>query len=244
MQLSLESSGLTASAMPSHIGFILDGNRRWSKAHNKRFPWIGHRFGAKKLEEALEWCLKLGVKQVSVYTLSSENLNRSEDEVKELFDLYYNYLKKWEKGKGGILDKYEVKVRFIGDLSKLPPRLRKITGRIMEKTAKYQKYALNLMVAYSSQFELTETMKKIARQVLKSGQITVTQKDVEKNLMVPAPVDLIIRTGGMNRLSNFMLWQSAYSEIYVTKTLWPDLKIGEFVRILHWYGDQKRNFGR
>jgi tritrans,polycis-undecaprenyl-diphosphate synthase [geranylgeranyl-diphosphate specific] len=230
--------------MPNHLAFILDGNRRWSQAHGKMFPWMGHRAGAKKVEEALNWCLELGVPQVSLYALSTENLNRPKEEVEELFNLFYEYLKKWEQGKDGLLDKYEVHVRFVGDLDRLPAKVRKIAGKIMQKTAKYQKKFLNFMVAYGGQFELIEVMKKIARKAIKTGRIEITAKDVEKNLLVPVPLDLIIRTGGVHRLSNFMLWQASYAELYVTKTLWPDFSKRELIKALKWYSQTKRNFGQ
>jgi undecaprenyl diphosphate synthase len=230
--------------IPNHIGFIIDGNRRWARQNGKRFLWMGHRAGAEALSKTLENCMKLGIPQVSVYMLSTENLNREKREVEELFKLYYEYLKKWEEGKDGLLDKYEVHVRFAGDLSKLPAKIREISGKIMQKTAKYQKRFLNLMIAYGSQFELTEVMKKIAAKAIETGRIEITPKDIEANLMVPVPLDLVVRTGGAYRLSNFMLWQASYAELYVTKTLWPDFDKAELVKALKWFSSVKRNFGK
>jgi len=230
--------------VPNHLAVIIDGNRRWARRNNKKFPWQGHRAGAKTFENFLNWCMELGVPQLSVYMLSTENLNRPKREVKELFDLYYEYLKKWEEGKDGLLEKYEVRVRCIGDLDKLPPKLKRLSGKLMQKTAKYQKRALNLMIAYGSQFELTEVMKKIAQKAVKTGRIVVTKKEIEKNLLVPVPIDLIIRTGGHHRLSNFMLWQAAYAEMYVTETLWPDFSKRELLKAIKWYNSVKRNFGK
>jgi undecaprenyl diphosphate synthase len=229
--------------VPNHIGVIIDGNRRWARARGME-PWMGHRQGAKTLENFLKWCLELGIPQVSVYMLSTENLNRSKKELDELFDLYYKYLKKWASGKSDMLDKYEVKVRCIGDLSRLPPKLVKMMGKLMIRTAKYQKRVLNLLIAYGSHFELTETIKKIAEKMVKTGKIEITQKDIEANLLVQTPVDCIIRTGGMSRLSNFLLWQAAYAEIYVTKTLWPDFSKKELIKAIKWYNSVQRNFGK
>lgn len=230
--------------VPNHIGVIIDGNRRWARKNGKRFPWLGHRAGAKTLENFLEWCLDLGVLQISVYMLSTENLKRPKRELEELFDLYYKYLKKWESGKGGLLDKYEVNVRCLGDLNKLPPKLKRLSGKLMMKTAKYQKRFLNLMIVYGGQFELTEAIKKIARKAIKTGKIEITPKDIEKNLLVPVPIDLVIRTGGMHRLSNFMLWQASYAELYITETLWPDFSKEELVKAIKWFNETKRNFGK
>jgi len=228
--------------VPNHLAVILDGNRRWSRAH-KLSAWIGHRKGVKVFEKFLDWCLELNIPQVSAYVLSTENLDRPKKEVDEIFNLGYDFLKRWEK-KRPVLEKYEVRVRFVGDLGRLPPKLTKLMGRIMQKTAKYQKKTLNFLVAYGSHFELTEIMKKLAEKAIKTGRIEVTQKDIEQNLLVPVPVDLVIRTGGMSRLSNFLLWQVAYAEMYVTKTLWPDFTKKELVKAIRWYNSIQKNFGR
>jgi len=205
---------------------------------------MGHRKGAKNFEDFLTWCYDLNVPQVSAYLLSTENLNRPQREVEELLKIYQNYLEKLLSKKSGFLDKYQVRVKFAGDLERLPPKLVRLMGKIMEKTAKYQKKVLNLLIAYGSHFELTEAMKRIAKKVIETGSIEITEKDIEANLLVPVPVDLIIRTGNRNRLSNFLLWQAAYAEIYVTKTLWPDFSKKELVKSIKWFNYQKRNFGQ
>lgn len=228
--------------VPGHLAIIIDGNRRWARARNLP-AWMGHRRGYKVFDKFLNWCLGLGIHQVSAYVLSTENLNRPKKELDELFKIAYEILKSWEKKKP-ILDKYEVKVRFVGDLQRLPPKLVRLMGRIMQRTAKYQKYVINFLVAYGSKFELTETMKKMAEKIIKTGRIEITQKDIEQNLLVPVPVDLIIRTGGASRLSNFLLWQAAYAELYVTKTLWPDFTKKELIKAIRWYNSVQRNFGR
>lgn len=231
-------------AVPNHLAVILDGNRRWARKEGKRYLWMGHREGARNVERFLKWCMELNIPQISIYTLSTENLNRPKKELEELFNLYYEYLKKLETDESGILEEYKVKVRCIGDLNRLPPKLRRMTGKLMKKTAKYQKRVLNLMIAYGSQFELTEVMKKIAKKALKTGRIEVTQRDVEKNLLVPVPIDLLIRTGGMYRLSNFMLWQAAYATLYITETLWPDFTKEELIKAIKWFNSQKQNYGK
>jgi undecaprenyl diphosphate synthase len=232
--------------VPNHLAVILDGNRRWARAHGMQ-SWEGHRQGAKNFENFLNWCMELGVPQVSAYVLSTENLNRPKREVKELINIAYEYFERWEKEKGkadSLLEKYQVKVRFLGDLERLPPKLVKLMGQIMRRTAKYNKRALNIMIAYSSRFELTQVMKKIAEKAIKVGRIEITEKDIEANLLVPVPVDLVIRTGGMSRLSNFLLWQASYAEIYVTQTLWPDFSKRELIKAIKWYNSVQRNFGR
>jgi undecaprenyl diphosphate synthase len=190
----------------------------------------------------LNWCLELGIPQVSVYVLSTENLNRPKRELEELFRLFYEYFGRWEKE--SFLDKYQVKVRFVGDFERLPPKLVRLMGKIMRKTAKYQKKVLNIMIAYGSKFELTQAIKKIAEKAIKLGKIEITEKDIEANLLVPVPLDLVIRTGGFSRLSNFMLIQAAYAEIFTTKVLWPDFSKKDLIKAIKWYNSVQRNFGR
>lgn len=228
--------------VPQHIALIPDGNRRWARAR-ERPPWEGHWAAEKVLDNFLDWCIEFNIPQISIWIGSTENLTkRPEREVKELYNLYIRLLEKWVN-KESVLDKYEINTRFIGDLSKLPPKISKLMGKIMQKTAKYQKKMLNMLINYGGKFELLEVFKKIASKIVKAGKIEITEKDIEQNLMVKSPVDLVIRTGGYSRLSNFMLWQSAYSEIYVTKTLLPDFSKEEFMKIIEWYGSTKRNFG-
>jgi tritrans,polycis-undecaprenyl-diphosphate synthase [geranylgeranyl-diphosphate specific] len=231
--------------LPKHLGIIIDGNRRWAKARGLP-PWEGHRAGAKKLEEFLNWCLEVGIPQVSIYTLSTENLNRPKEELKHLFKILEEYIDGLlnDKKKFALLEKYEVRVRFVGELNRLPKKLIKLMGKLMEKTAKYQKRVLNFLVAYGGKSEIVNAVKKLAEELIRHGKIEITEKDLEKYLYVPQPLDLIIRTGGYQRLSNFLLWQASYAEIYVTKTLWPDFSKKEFMEALRWFSRQQRNFGR
>jgi tritrans,polycis-undecaprenyl-diphosphate synthase [geranylgeranyl-diphosphate specific] len=231
--------------LPNHLGIIIDGNRRWARARGLP-PWEGHRAGAEKLNEFLNWCLELDIPQVSIYTLSTENLNRPKKELEHLLKLLEEYVDGLlnDKKKFSLLEKYEVRVRFVGELNRLPKRLIRLMGKLMEKTAKYQKRVLNFLVAYGGKSEIVAAVKKLAEEVIKHGKIEITEKDIEKHLYVPQPLDLIIRAGGYKRLSNFLLWQASYAEIYVTKTLWPDFSKKEFMKALRWYSQQKRNFGK
>jgi tritrans,polycis-undecaprenyl-diphosphate synthase [geranylgeranyl-diphosphate specific] len=231
--------------LPNHLGVIIDGNRRWAKKRGLP-PWKGHEAGAKKLNEFLNWCLEVGIQNVSIYTLSTENLNRPKEELKHLFRILEEYIDGLlnNKERFALLEKYEVKVRFVGELNRLPKKLIKLMGKLMEKTAKYQKRVLNFLVAYGGKSEIVNAIKKIAEEIVKRGKIEISEKDVEKYLYIPIPLDLVIRTGGYQRLSNFLLWQVSYAEIYVTKTLWPDFSKKEFIKALKWYSRQKRNFGR
>jgi len=238
-------SGHSVSGLkvPNHIGFVLDGNRRW--AEKRKIPrWMSHvAGGVPTADKVFDWCLELGIPQISMWVLSSENLNRPKKEVEGIMDAVYKGLEILEK-KQPLLDEYDVNVKFVGDLNRLPPKMLKLITRIMQRTAKHQKKIINIMIAYGSHFELAESFKKIAEKVLKTGMITITPKDIEQNLMVPTPVDLVIRTGGMNRMSGFMMWQAAYAEIYFTKTLWPDFTKSELIKAIKWYDSTQRNFGK
>jgi len=230
--------------IPNHIAIVLDGNRRWARK-NFMPSYIGHRKGADTFDKFLDWCAELNIPNVSAYILSTENLeNRSKKELDELFKLYYDYLQKYLGKESGFFDKYQMRVRFIGDLGRLPPRLVKLMGKIMMRTAKYQKHMINFLVAYGSKFEITSVIKKLTSGFIKVGGIEITEKDVEKNLLVSVPVDLVIRTGGMHRLSNFLLWQAAYAEIYVTKTLWPDFNKRELVKAIRWFNKEEKRYGK
>ncbi len=231
--------------LPNHLGVILDGNRRWAKKRGLP-PWEGHRAGAKKLDEFLNWCLEMGIPQISLYTLSTENLNRSKEEVEKIFEILKEYVTNLltDKEKFSLLEKYDVRIKFVGELNKIPKPLLRLMYKLMKKTAKHQKRVLNFLVAYGGKSEIVNAFKKIAKKIIKKGIIRITEKDIEKNLYVQEPLDLIIRTGGYQRLSNFLLWQASYAEIYVTKTLWPDFSKEEFIKILKWFSKQKRNFGR
>ncbi len=206
-------------------------------------PWVGHQKAEKVISDFLNWSVELGVPQISVWVGSTENLTeRPEREVKELYKLYFKLLENWER-KESVLDKYQVKVRFIGDLKKLPPKLVGLMGKLMQKTAKYQKKLLNVLINYGGKFELVEVFKKLAANIVKTGKIEITEKSIEESLLVNSPVDLVIRTGGFSRLSNFMLWQTSYAEMYITKTLLPDFSKKEFMKAIEWYSSTKRNFG-
>ena len=210
-------------------------------------PWEGHRFGIEKLRDVLNWCLEYNIRQVSIWVLSTENLKRSKEELDAIFRLLWEYMKKWEEEKSPFYElvrKYEVQVRFFGDFRKLPPEIVRLMRTIMRKTRKYHKTMLNFLVCYGGKFELTQAVKKLIKKAKESGRIRITEKTIEKHLLIQSNVDLIIRTGGMSRLSNFLLWQSAYSEIYVTETLWPAFTKNEFVKALEWFSSVQRNFGR
>jgi tritrans,polycis-undecaprenyl-diphosphate synthase [geranylgeranyl-diphosphate specific] len=228
--------------IPNHIAVILDGNRRWAKEHGLK-PWEGHKYGAETFDKFLDWCLELNVPEISAYVLSTENLSRPKREVMQILRLLKRELDKLENEKAPKIEKYEIRIRFCGDFSKLPNSLVKIMRRIMKKTGKYNKKILNILIAYGGRYELTKAIKNLVKKALKK-RIKITEKSIEENLLISGNVDLVIRTGGMPRLSNFLPWQTTYAEIYVTNILWPDFTKKDLIKAIEWFNNVKRNFGK
>ena len=226
--------------IPSHIAIIMDGNRRWARAHG--LPDMkGHEKGADILERVVEAAEKLGVKAITVYALSTENITeRAKREVLGLFNLlrsgYHKRLKKMmAKGVG---------VTVLGELEGLPATLKNIINEIRKTYIKNESIKLNIALNYGGKKELVKAIKNIVKEGIEVGKIN--EKIIERHLYTNGQPDpeLLIRTGGRSRLSNFLLWQTAYSEFYFTKTLWPDFSEEDLKKAIIWYQNQKRNFGR
>lgn len=228
------------SNIPNHIAIIMDGNRRW--ARSKGLPDIkGHEKGAEVLENIVDSAEKTGVKTITVYALSTENIReRAKREVLGLFNLmrkaYHSRLKKMiQKG---------VRVTILGEAQGLPGTIKQLINQIKKVYIKNESIKLNIALNYGSKKELISAIKDIVKKGIDVKRIN--EQLVEKHLYTanqPDP-DLVIRTGGRSRLSNFLLWQTAYSEFYFTKTLWPDFDKNELKKAIVWYQLQKRNFGK
>ena len=214
----------------------MDGNGRWaSKNYLKRKE--GHRAGIKSCINLIKSINKLdiNVNELSFYVFSSENWSRSLSEIKNLFDLIEEYYQEFEK----TAQDYNLKIRHFGSRKKLSKKILKIIDDVTQKTKNNSSTAINLVFNYGGRDEIVSSIKKI-----KSGKIN--KINIMKNLYTYASKDpdLIIRTGGELRLSNFMLWQSAYSELYFTKKLWPDFNITDLKKIIVNFKKRKRNFGK
>jgi len=227
----------------NHIGIIIDGNRRWSRK-NGLDVWEGHKAGADKVEEVLDWCLEANIPEVSIYTLSTENFEkRSKKELGWIFKILLEKFRKLLNDER--IYKYDVKVRLCGDYYKLPNGLVDVMLKLMRRTARHHKKTLNILINYGSQWEITNIIAKIANNFLIKGKrVQITPKIIQENLDVKRPLDLIIRTGGEHRLSNFLMFQASYSEIFFTDTLWPDFSKKEFLKIVKWFKQRKRRFGK
>lgn len=233
--------------MPQHIGVILDGNRRW--AARRLLPKSeGHVWGGRKAEDFLEWCLELGIQTVTAYVFSTENLQRSREEVDQIFDVLEHEAIRLDGDRR--LRESQVRVKAIGRTELLPERLQKLIAKIEDQTKGYDKHFLNIAVAYGGRAEIVDAAKKIA-QDLNYGRISPSDIDEERfrdylytaHLPNPYP-DLVIRTSGEERLSGFLLWQSAYSELCFLDVYWPEFRKIELLRAIRIYQKRKRRYGR
>jgi undecaprenyl diphosphate synthase len=228
--------------MIKHLAVIMDGNRRWAVAHGMK-AILGHHEGAKAVEHAIKFCLDSGISFLSLYTFSLENFKRSVVEKEYLFDLIVNEL---ENRIDSFIEK-DVRVKFIGDRTLFPAHVMPVCRRVEQLTSGCSKLTLNFLFCYGARQEIVEGVRKIVRKI-KSGEITeseLSDEVFEQNLWshgTPAP-DVIIRTGGRKRLSNFLLYQSAYSEFCFLDCLWPDITVKHFETVLNKYNDSTRNFG-
>ena len=221
----------------NHVAIIMDGNGRWGLKKNKSRNY-GHFKGLKSAESAIKTVIKNRIPYLTLYTFSTENWKRPENEINFLFDLIRNSLKKNLKK----IIKQEIKINIIGIKKKLPSDISKIINFIEKKTKKNKRLTLNLALNYGSQEEIVSACKKIT----KNKNININIENFEKYLYtnyMPNP-DILIRTGGTKRLSNFLLWQLAYTEIFFIDKLWPDFNENDFNNIIKKYYSIKRNFGK
>lgn len=230
--------------IPKHIAIIMDGNRRFAEKLGLK-EVDGHKIGKEKLEQVLEWCLELGIKVLTVYAFSTENLKRSEEELIELMNLFEENFRK--AGDDERVHKYKVKIRAIGDVSILPEKVQNAIKYAEERTKNYEDYIFNIAVAYGSRKEILSAIKKIAEDV-KNNKVkigNIDEKLVSSYLYtadMPDP-DLILRTSGEERVSNFLLWQLAYSELYFADIYWPEFRKVDFLRAIRSYQKRQRRFG-
>jgi undecaprenyl diphosphate synthase len=222
--------------MVKHVAIILDGNRRYAKARGLP-AWKGHEEGAKNVDRLMDWCKELGIKEITLYVLSTENLKRDAKELKYLFKLFKEWFKKFKKDKR--IHENKIKMRFIGDLSLVPEDVRKLASEIEQDTKNYENYIINFCFAYGGRLELLNAFNKLN---CKKGKIT--EEDVKGVLWLKDEPELIIRTGGMQRTSNFLPWQSVYSEWIFAKKLWPEFSKEDLQECIKEFETRKRNFGK
>ena len=218
-----------------HVAIIMDGNGRWGIKH-KQSRNAGHRAGLNTVDLIINQCIHHKVKFLTLYTFSSENWKRPKNEITFLFKLLESFLR---KKINEIIEK-DIKLKFIGELNKLPTELQKLIKLSEKKTSNKKKLQVNIALNYGSKIELITALKKI-----KQKKITINEKNIDNNMYtknIPNP-DILIRTGNTHRLSNFLLWQLSYTEIFFEKKLWPDFTGKDFNKIINKFKSIKRNFG-
>jgi tritrans,polycis-undecaprenyl-diphosphate synthase [geranylgeranyl-diphosphate specific] len=232
---------------PEHIAIILDGNRRWA-SNKSLLSWVGHRHGANKTDELMDWCLELEAKFITLYAFSTENFSRPQKEIEEIMKLIEEKLRSiLENPK---IHENKIKVKAIGRIDSLPKSIQEEIHRVEEATKTYNEGILNVALAYGGRAEIVDATKKIAKEV-KNGELKTEDIDeqVFENYLYTAHMpkqdaDLIIRTSGEERLSGFLSWQSAYSELCFVDVNWPDFRRIDLLRAVRTYQRRKRRFGK
>ncbi|KAA6349420.1 Isoprenyl transferase [termite gut metagenome] len=232
---------IDTNRIPNHIAIIMDGNGRWAKQQGKERNY-GHQAGVASVHAIAEEASKTGVRFLTLYTFSTENWNRPLQEVGALMDLLVKSMEE------EIFMKNNICFRTIGDINKMPVDVQKCFSHCIEKTSHNTGMIFVLALSYSSRWEITETVRQIARQVQCSK---LSPEDITENLIssylntnfMPDP-DLLIRTGGDIRLSNYLLWQSAYTELYFCDTFWPDFREEDLLKAIYNYQQRERRFGK
>lgn len=229
--------------IPKHVAIIMDGNGRWAKQHGED-RIFGHHEGVNSVREIVEACGEIGVKFLTLYAFSTENWNRPKEEVDALMELLVSTISMETPN----LHKKGVKLDVIGDIQSLPVSCQKELQESIDLTAQNTTVTLILALSYSSKWEITDAVKKIARRIesgeLKSGEITSRLIDENLNTKNFPDPELMIRTSGEHRISNFLLWQLAYAEFYFTDVLWPDFRKNEFYKAIISYQNRERRFGK
>ena len=234
-----------AGPVPHHVGIIMDGNRRWAKDLGLTDASLGHVAGQERLENVLDWCLELNIRVLTVYAFSTENFQRADPERELLMELFEHNFRKMARDER--VHRHKIRVRCIGDLSLLPQGVRDAAAEVMEATRGYDGYAFNVAVAYGGRQEIVDAVRQVAEEV-RDGRLRVedvTDRTIQERLYtrgLPDP-DFVIRTSGEERISNFLLWQLAYAELYFADVNWPRLSKLEFLRAIEEYQGRKRRFG-
>lgn len=221
--------------VPRHIGFIMDGNGRWAKLRGKSRSY-GHKKGADVIEEVVSACFDEGVEAVSLYAFSTENWSRPKEEIDTIFDLLEKFLRRYENK----LVNERIRLIISGDLSEISEKLRNRSISVMKNTERFVGKTLNIAINYGGRAEIVRAAKLLAE----AGE-PITEENLAGRLYTAGlpDIDLVVRTSGESRLSNFFLWQCAYAELYFTDVLWPDFKTEELKKALDWFAGRKRRFG-
>ncbi|MGH1521466.1 MAG: polyprenyl diphosphate synthase [Nitrosopumilus sp.] len=233
--------------IPNHVAVILDGNRRWAKRH-LTVPKEGHWKGADSVENLLDWCEELNIKIITLYALSAENLERKDEELEYLYELIHKRLEKLFNDSR--IHRNKMRVKAIGRTELLPESIKQVLKKLDDATEEYDDRFLNIALAYGGQNELVDAVKKIGRKI-KEGSLRVEEinkKEIESNLytshLPQSSPDMILRTSGEKRLSGFLMWQSAYSELIFMDIFWPEFRKIDLMRAIRIFQERKRRIGK
>ncbi|MCX7857022.1 MAG: polyprenyl diphosphate synthase [Deltaproteobacteria bacterium] len=239
---------VSKGSIPSHVGVILDGNRRYAREMGFSDVSMGHKIGAEKVDELLKWCAELNIKIITIWVLSTDNIFREASELEKLLSIIEDKLK--DLSKNPLIKRYGYRIKILGNTNILPERLREVIEITEESTKENQDRILNIAIGYGGREEIIEAVKRaiLSKKKDKIEQVveSLTVEDIARYLYtygIPDP-DLIIRTSGEIRLSGFLLWQSAYSEFYFCDALWPAFRKIDFLRAIRSFQQRKRRFGR
>jgi len=226
-----------ASKVPKKIAIILDGNRRYGRKLGLQ-PWKGHEFGLRKFEELFSWCMQLGIKELTLYCFSTENFNRARKEINYLFGLFWQEFRKMKEGKG--IFKEKVKINIIGRIHMFPKKMQKAMFQVMQKTKNNKNLVVNLALAYGGRQEIIDAINK----ALKNKNVRkIDETLLTRNLYLKSEPDLLIRPGGEVRTSNFLTWQSVYSELVFMNKLWPEFTKQDLIECIEEFNRRERRFG-
>jgi len=238
-----KNSPISRANIPNHVAVIMDGNGRWAKLKGK-FRVFGHKNGVKSVRETIEAATEIGVKVLTLFAFSSENWSRPKKEVDTLMSLLATSLKNELKS----LQKNQIQLRAIGDLNNLPKKAQNELQEVINITANNDKMILNLALSYGSRAEIVNAVKSISKKVVNNelNLKNIDEKTINNHLYTFSlpDVDFLIRTSGEQRISNFLLWQIAYAELYFTNTLWPDFKKQDFFDAIIEYQKRERRYGK
>jgi tritrans,polycis-undecaprenyl-diphosphate synthase [geranylgeranyl-diphosphate specific] len=231
--------------LPKHVAFILDGNRRFGElVLNDRYA--GHKYGADKIKDVLDWCREYGIKTVTLWGFSTDNFNRPKAEVDMLMDLFakkLNFLIEKESD----IHKHNVKINFYGRTDLFPKKVQDAISKVTLATKDHNKYTVNFAIAYGGKQEILDVAKVLAKKVV-AGELScddISEADFESAMYMDLPnIDLVVRTGGAKRTSGFMPWKGALAEWYFTEKYWPEFEKHDFLRVLTNYSDRQRRFGK
>ncbi len=234
---------IDVSRLPRHVAIIMDGNGRWAR-RRKKPRLYGHKVGADSVRDIVETCREIGIRYLTLYAFSSENWQRPDQEVSGLMSILKRYL----ESELPRMQKNDIRLISIGNRERLPEGVREVLNKTIAETAGNAKLTLNLALSYGGRDEMVRAVKNIGR-LCREGSLSVdeiSERTITEHLdtaSLPDP-DLLIRTGGESRLSNFLLWQLSYAEIYFTEIMWPDFRREKFLQALHDYQARERRFGQ